>query len=280
MRKTRAFWLIITAFLYCVMMGCASQNSKQTQPLPTSSQSPKAPAQADADADESLTAEEEALFEDEEDEWDDDREAEELALVADPIEPFNRAMFYFNDKLYSWVLRPVALGYRKVTPEKARVGVRNFFLNLTTPIRFANCLLQGKGEAAATEFARLVTNSTVGLFGFVDVLNDHPEFHPRDREDLGQTFGTWGVGNGFYVVWPVFGASTLRDSVGRVGDTFLNPITYMDNTEAALAVRGYRRINDLTFRIEDIDAAKKAAFDPYEANRNFYIQLRQSKINK
>lgn len=284
MKITRTFGLIIAALLIWMLAGCAAQKSKPgTPPGPPSESAPQAAVDAQDGAGETLTAEEEALFGDDDawddEEWDDEDDTQDLALVADPIEPFNRAMFYFNDKLYSWVLRPVALGYRKVTPEKARIGVRNFFSNLTTPIRFANCLLQGKGEAAATEFSRLIVNSTVGLFGFVDVFKDNPDMHP-DPEDLGQTLGKWGVGDGFYIVWPILGSSTLRDTVGLAGDTFLNPITYMDNTEAALAIRGYDRINTISFRIEDIDAAKKAAFDPYEATRNFYIQLRQSKINK
>jgi len=274
MQKAGTFGLIITALLFCFFTGCASQNTKPDQTLaPPSESTSNAAGEAEDATDYLLTAEEEALFGDEEDEWEDEQDTPELALVADPIEPFNRAMFYFNDKLYTWVLRPVALGYRKVTPEKARIGVSNFFSNLLTPVRFANCLLQGKGEKAATEFARLVTNSTVGLFGFVDVLKDHPELQQPDKEDLGQTLGTWGMGDGFYIVWPVLGSSTLRDTAGLAGDAFLNPVTYMDNTEAALAVRGFERVNTLTFRIEDIDAAKKAAFDPYEATRNFYIQF-------
>ena len=277
MHKTSTSGLIIAGLLFCVFIGCASQSAKKDRPLtPSSAPAQTASTESLSGSDKSLTAEEEELFEDE---WYEEDDTQDMALVTDPIEPFNRAMFYFNDKLYSWVLRPVAKGYRKVTPEVARIGVRNFFSNITTPIRFANCLLQGKGQAAAAEFSRLIVNSTVGLLGFVDVYENNPDMHP-DKEDLGQTFGKWGVGDGFYVVWPVIGPSTLRDTVGLAGDSFLNPISYMDSTEAALAVRGYERVNALTFRIEDIDAAKKAAFDPYEAARNFYIQLRHSKIDK
>ncbi len=281
MQSKPRFGLVVAALLFCALAGCASQNAKQNRPLTPPSATPStATGEVAEETDTQLTQEEEALFTDEEFDWDDEDDTQDLALVADPIEPFNRAMWHFNDKLYVWVLRPVALGYRKVTPERARIGVRNFFSNLTTPIRFVNCLLQGKGEAASTEFSRLVVNSTVGLLGFVDILKDHPQLHPPDREDFGQTLAKWGAGDGFYIVWPVIGSSTLRDTVGFAGDTFLNPVTYMDNTEAALAIKGFERVNALTFRIEDIDAAKKAAFDPYEATRNFYIQLRQSKINK
>lgn len=226
----------------------------------------------------SLTAEEEALFDDDEDEWESE-ESQEAILVTDPIEPFNRAMFTFNVKLYDWLLRPVALGYRKVAPQKVRVGVSNFFTNLTTPVRFTNCLLQGKGRAATAELSKFIFNSTFGVLGFGDLFKEYPEMYP-DSEDLGQTFGSYGLGDGFYIVWPVLGSSTLRDSVGMAGDVFLNPITYVDETEAGLAARGIDTVNALSFRIEDIDAARKAAFDPYQAARNFYIQTRRSKINK
>ena len=281
MQKTNKLGPVIAALFFCVFMGCASQNAKQGQPLiPASPSVSTTDAEAEMIADDSLTAEEEALFEDEEGEWDEEDDFQDLAMVSDPIEPFNRGMFYFNDKLYTWVMRPAALGYRKVTPENARIGVRNFFSNLTTPIRFVNCLLQGKGEKASTEFARLMVNSTIGLLGFVDIVKDHKGLQRPDPEDFGQTLGTWGIGDGFYIVWPFLGSSTVRDTVGRAGDYFLDPITYLDSTEAALAIRTFNRINTLTFRIEDIDAAKKAAFDPYEAARDFYIQLRQSRIKK
>ncbi|MGD9364459.1 MAG: VacJ family lipoprotein [Desulfobacteraceae bacterium] len=226
----------------------------------------------------SLTAEEEALFEDNTDEWETEND-QEIVLVADPFEPFNRAMFYFNDKLYVWVLRPISLGYRKVTPQIMRVGVSNFFTNLKTPIRFANCLLQGKGKAATAELSKFIFNSTFGVLGFGDLFKDYPEMYP-DAEDFGQTLGSYGIGDGFYIVWPVLGASTLRDTVGLAGDYALNPVTYVEDTQSRLAITTFDKVNKLSFRIEDIDAAKKAAFDPYEAHRNFYIQLRQSKISK
>jgi phospholipid-binding lipoprotein MlaA len=278
MQKTNPTeFFILAALIFCALTACASQSTQKVQspqsPAPSSQITSALPEDED---DESLTAEQEALFEDE---WFDEDDTDELTLIADPIEPFNRVMFSFNDKLYSWVLRPVTLGYRKVAPEPVRIGASNFFTNLATPIRFANCLLQGKGEAATVEVSKLIFNSTFGLLGFIDLFEDKPKMQP-DKEDFGQTLGKWGVGSGFYIVWPILGSSNLRDTVGIAGDAFLHPLTYLDNSEAALAIRGYERINRLSFRIEDIDAAKKAAFDPYEAARNFYIQLRQSKINK
>jgi phospholipid-binding lipoprotein MlaA len=272
--------VLFAAVLFCALTGCATQSAGKVQssqhPAPSSQDTSISPKNGN---DTGLTADEEALFKEDEDEWLDEDDTQKLALIADPIEPFNRAMFSFNDKLYTWVLRPVTLGYRKVAPEPVRLGVRNFFTNLATPIRFTNCLLQGKGKAATVEATKLIFNSTFGLLGFIDIFEDRPEMQP-DKEDFGQTLGRWGVGSGFYIVWPILGSSDLRDTVGLAGDTVLDPLTYVDNTKVALSLRGYERINRLSFHIEDIDAAKKAAFDPYEATRNFYIQLRQSKIKK
>lgn len=245
------------------------------EPSPASSEME---AESTNDADGSLTAEEEALFEDDTEEWETESD-QEIVLVADPFEPFNRTMFYFNDKLYVWVLRPVSLGYRKVTPQKMRVGISNFFTNLKTPIRFANCLLQGKGKAATVELSKFIFNSTFGVLGFGDLFKDFPEMYP-DAEDFGQTLGSYGIGDGFYIVWPVLGASTLRDTVGLGGDYALNPVSYVEDFPSRLAIITVDKVNRLSFRIEDIDAAKKAAFDPYEANRNFYVQSRKLKIGK
>jgi phospholipid-binding lipoprotein MlaA len=210
-----------------------------------------------------------------------------LQMVADPISGFNRAMFVFNDKLYFWVLKPVASGYRVVVPTPARTGIKNFFYNLLTPVRLVNCLLQAKFKAAGGELGRFTINTTVGMLGFLDPAADYPELNPPS-EDLGQTLGRYSVGDGFYIVWPLFGPSTLRDSVGAVGDWALNPFTFMqlvnldggaltsDTTNVAMF--GVRIVNDTSFRIGDYESLKNAALDPYEAFRDAYIQNRRSKI--
>ena len=216
-----------------------------------------------------------------EDDWDPltEDESTQTLSMPDPLETFNRAMFHVNDKLYFWVLKPVARGYRAVMPQTARTGVQNFFNNLLAPLRLVNCILQGKGRAAEAELAKFLYNSTVGVLGFGNPAQKYPALNP-DAEDLGQTLGSYGIGNGFYIIWPVLGSSTLRDSVGLVGDAFLNPINYVDPVEASYAITGYRTINNLSFRIGDYESLKKAALDPYEAMRNAYFQLRQSKIKK
>ena len=202
---------------------------------------------------------------------------EDKVQVADPLAFWNRPMFHFNDKFYFWVLKPVARGYRALVPSTVRIGVKNFFTNLTTPIRLVNCILQWKWQAANAEFARFMLNSTVGVLGFGNPAKKYPKLNPSD-EDLGQTLGVYGIGNGFYVVLPFLGPSTLRDSVGLVGDLFLNPTSYVEPTEAAIGIYGYKIVNDTSFKIGDYESLKKAAINPYEALRDAYIQHRTSKV--
>jgi phospholipid-binding lipoprotein MlaA len=210
----------------------------------------------------------------------DDEFEEDKVEVADPLSPWNRAMFHFNDKLYFWALKPLAKGYKAVTPDFFRTGVKNFFRNITTPIRLVNCILQGKGNAAAVEFSRFFINTTEGVLGFGSPADKYPELIPRDEEDLGQTLAKYGLGNGFYIVWPVLGPSTLRDSIGRAGDFFLDPVSYVEPAEAALGARGLNMVNNISFSIGDYESLKEAAIDPYTALRNVYLQLRKKKIKE
>jgi phospholipid-binding lipoprotein MlaA len=209
----------------------------------------------------------------------DDEFEEDKVVVADPLSLWNRGMFHFNDKFYFWVLKPVAKAYRAAVPSTARIGVKNFFTNLTTPIRLVNCILQWKWQAANGEFARFLLNSTVGVLGFGNPAKKYPELNPS-KEDLGQTLGAYGIGNGFYVVWPFLGPCTLRDSVGLAGDLFLNPVFYVQPIEAAVGIASYEIVNDTSLKIGDYESLKKAAINPYDALRDAYIQHRKSKVKK
>jgi phospholipid-binding lipoprotein MlaA len=220
----------------------------------------------------------ENFIEDKLDEFDDEFE-EEKVEVSDPLEPWNRAMFHFNDKLYFWILKPIARGYKAVIPKPARVCVKNFFHNLTTPIRLVNSLLQGKVGAAGAEFGRFVFNSTVGILGFGNPARHYPILNPVD-EDLGQTLGNYGLGNGPYIVWPILGPSTLRDSIGLAGDWFLNPVSYVEPTEASLGIKGYEIVNETSLRIGEYESIKKASLEPYVAIRDGYIQYRTKKVEE
>jgi phospholipid-binding lipoprotein MlaA len=260
--------------------GCASQSAKKNdEPAQQLAPPPnETPLQLSAPQETTLTEEEEALFDDDLDDWDDE-DTEDIASVADPIEWFNRGMFHFNDKLYFWLLKPVATGYRAIAPQKMRIGVDNFFTNLAAPVRLVNNILQGKTETAEAELAKFLYNSTIGLLGFLNPAKEYPKLNP-DPEDFGQTLGRYGIGNGFYIVWPILGPSTLRDTVGFAGDFFLSPKYYVNPAELSLAISVYDRVNATSLRIGDYEALKNAALDPYEALRNGYIQLRESRIKK
>jgi phospholipid-binding lipoprotein MlaA len=199
--------------------------------------------------------------------------------VADPIAPFNRAMYHFNDKFYFWVLKPVTKGYKYVVPAPLRLSVKNFFDNLIMPVRLVNCVLQGKFHSAGTEVTRFVINSTAGMLGFADPADNYPQLKTKD-EDLGQTLGAYGIGNGFYIVWPLVGPSTLRDTVGLAGDQFLNPVAYVRPAEAAFGITAYKRVNTTSFHIGDYESLKESAIDPYSAIRDAYIQSRAKKVRE
>lgn len=217
---------------------------------------------------------------DDSDSFDDDEyEDEDEISVPDPLSLWNKGMFHFNDKFYFWILKPVTKTYKVVVPELARIGVSNFFTNLTTPIRLANCILQGKWQSAHAEIDRFLLNSIFGILGFGNPAKRYPRLKPSE-EDLGQTLGVYGIGEGVYIVWPFLGPSTLRDSVGLLGDSFINPLSYVEPVEAAVGIYGYRIVNDTSFRLGDYESLKEAAIDPYEALRDAYIQHRKSKVEE
>ncbi len=215
-----------------------------------------------------------------EDDFFEDEFEEDQVRVADPLSPLNKAMFHFNDKLYFWLLKPITRGYKAVTPEFFRTGVKNFFRNITTPIRIVNCLFQGKTDSAGVEFSRFFTNTIIGVLGFGSPADKYPELTSPSEEDLGQTLAVYGLSNGIYIVWPVFGPSTLRDSIGMAGDWFLNPVNYIEPVEMSYAVWGFDRINQTSFRIGEYEALKEASIDPYVAVRDIYLQYREKKIKE
>jgi phospholipid-binding lipoprotein MlaA len=197
--------------------------------------------------------------------------------IPDPIEPVNRAFFQVNDKLYFWILKPVAKGYKAVLPEDARLGVRNFYSNLTAPVRLANCLLQVKFKCVGNETVRFLLNSTLGLAGFLDPAKKELKIE-KTEADFGQTLGIWGLGPAFYINWPLLGPSNLRDTFGFIGDFFLDPRTYLFNKPIFAILRPIEIINDTSLSIGQYEELRKAALDPYIAVREAYTQYRQGRI--
>lgn len=225
---------------------------------------------------ESSAAEDEEFEEDE----DFEDEEEEVQLVADPLYSFNRQMWEFNDGLYFVLLKPVARGYGAVVPQEIRMSIKNMFYNIRFPVRFINCLLQGKGLKAIEEFSSFFLNTTVGFVGMVNVASIYENLDPSP-EDFGQTFAVWGSGEGFYIMWPFLGPSTARDSVGLIGDTVTDPIfwmTYKSPFWVPIAIRAGEVVNKTSLTIGDYEALKQAALDPYVAIRNAFIQNRNKLI--
>lgn len=201
-------------------------------------------------------------------------------IIPDPLEGWNRAMFKFNDVFIEYAARPAYTGYAYVTPSFMRTGIKNFFHNVAFPVRFVNNILQGRGRAAGVEMSRFVLNSTAGLGGLIDVAGHHKPVVPVEDEDMGQTFGVWGLGEGFYIVWPLLGPSTVRDSFGMGGDYFLSPLSYIHPWELGLGVRAVNVFNDLDDVLDLYDDLKRAAIEPYSSVRDAYVQYRRAKVNK
>jgi len=215
------------------------------------------------------------------DEYDDDDEygdEKDVVLIPDPFIELNTGIYHFNDKMYFWLLKPVARGYGFIIPEELRLAIRNVFYNVRFPVRFINCLLQGKGRKAGAEFGQFFINTTVGFLGLANVAANYPKLQPS-REDLGQTFAVWGFDNGAYLTLPFLGPASLRDGLGRLGDTFFDPIWWVPvDIWPSVALRAGEAVNDVSLRIGEYEALKEAAIDPYVMLRNAYVQNRNKLI--
>ena len=195
--------------------------------------------------------------------------------VADPIEPFNRAVFTLNDKVYIWVLEPVATGYSKVLPADIRSCIGNFFYNLGEPVRSVNCLLQGRVRDSGLVLGRFVINSIGGVFGLADPAANEFKIAPV-YANLGETLAVWGLGDGFYLVVPLIGSSTLRDFTGTVVDG-MAMATYSpwnDDLLTSATAQGTNTVNRTSLRLGEYEDLKAMSFDPYVAFRNGYFQMR------
>ena len=191
----------------------------------------------------------------------------------DPWEPFNRAVTRFNDDFDAGIYRPVARGYKKVTPEFVDRGVTNFFGNQLDLMSALNNLLQLKLDQAASDLGRVAINSTVGLLGFIDVASDLEL--PTHREDFGQTLGYWGVPTGPYLVWPVLGPKNVRDSFGLVADWYSTPIAYLPSQEWRIGLAVLYGVDTRADLLGASDVLQQAALDPYSFTRDAYLQKRR-----
>jgi phospholipid-binding lipoprotein MlaA len=199
-----------------------------------------------------------------------------IANPADPLEGFNRAMFGFNDTVDTVILKPTAQVYQAVLPSMVRTGVNNFFYNLGEPWVAVNAVLQGKGVAAAETMVRFGLNTFIGLGGLIDVASDLNL--DRRNEDFGQTLGYWGVASGPYLVLPLFGPSTLRDSLGFVLDYQADPVTQQSNLAARDTLSAVRLVDFRASVLRAGNVLEGAALDKYSFVRDVYLQRRQSLV--
>lgn len=201
-------------------------------------------------------------------------------LAGDPLEPFNRGVFEFNRIVDGLVLKPASQLYDLTVPDPAKRGVSNFLDNLRSPIVFLNHLLQGERERAGVALGRFMINSTLGVFGLFDFAT-LVGVEPRDEADFGQTLGRWGVGDGAYLVLPLFGPSTFRDAGGLLVDGFiLDPSLYLVDSQAQWTRRGVGAV-DTRYRygplLDDLEAG---SLDFYVAARSAYLQNRAGLIRR
>jgi phospholipid-binding lipoprotein MlaA len=202
--------------------------------------------------------------------------------VHDPLEPVNRALFRFNRGLDIVLFDPITKGYRLLVPAPARRSIERAFVNLNSPVVFANLVMQGRGRDAAIAVGRFVANTTLGVAGLFDYANDVIGWHRTDA-DFGQTLGVYGVTSGPYLVLPVFGPSTLRDACGSAADLAMNPLTYWFaplQLQWTLLFGGSQGLSHYEANADALDALRDASVDFYAALRSAYTQSREGAVKE
>jgi phospholipid-binding lipoprotein MlaA len=195
---------------------------------------------------------------------------------ADPLEPINRGIYKFNDTLDKAVLKPVARGYQTAMPAVIKAMIANFFSNLDDVDATANDLLQFKLKQGFSDGMRFVVNSTLGVFGLIDVASQGDL--KKHQQDFGLTLGKWGIGNGPYLVLPILGPSTLRDTAGLYGDGFASPLYQMSNMRARNQSYMLRGLSHRAAFLNQESVLDEAMIDPYQFIRESYLLHRKSLI--
>ena len=194
--------------------------------------------------------------------------------ISDPFEDLNRDIFIFNEKLDETLLKPAAIAYRKVTPQFARSGATNFFNNLEEIDTTINQVLQGEIKYAFNDAGRFVINTTIGLFGLIDVASKMGL--ERHEEDFGQTLGVWGFNSGPYIMIPFLGPSNPRDLLSRPISSFLSGTFAMEDDDVKITLVG---IDALETRERLLDAETLIIGDKYIFVKDAYVQSREYEIN-
>ena len=194
----------------------------------------------------------------------------------DPWENWNRKVFAFNEGLDQKILKPVATGYAKVVPQFVRQGVDNFFSNAADAWSAVNNVLQGKAEPAFTDVVRFTTNTVFGFFGILDIASEFGLEH--HYEDFGQTLGRWGFGAGAYIVWPLIGPSTVRETIALPLDRSASPALYLSDGRYQFGVVGLQIINTRAKLLGASQVIDDIALDKYTFVRDAYLQRRRSLV--
>ncbi len=196
----------------------------------------------------------------------------------DPFEGFNRAIFAFNEAADKAVIKPVAQAYQAVLPGPVNASITNFFSNINDVVVLVNSLLQFKLHDAAMNSSRIVFNTTFGVLGLFDVAS-HMEL-PKQRKDFGQTLGYWGFSEGYFIVLPLLGPSTVRDTFGLVGNFYVNPITWAtDSSTVQWSLWGLDLIDRRADVLRIERAFAGAQIDPYSFQRSAYLQRRRGLLD-
>lgn len=195
----------------------------------------------------------------------------------DPIEGLNRAVFAFNDGLDTVLIRPAAQGYDAVLPTPVRTGITNFFGNIADVFIGVNNLLQGKPAQALSDLGRVMINSTVGILGIFDVASEAGL--EKHEEDFGQTLGRWGMGDGAYVVLPMFGPRTVRDTAGLALDMAVDPVANVDHVASRNSLSALRLIDARAELLPADKVIAEAALDKYAYVRDGYLQRRRNLVH-
>jgi phospholipid-binding lipoprotein MlaA len=303
---------VLFLFILLLFFGCSQGLVKQEKydfggnaQIESKAETDEIPSQATPENNVAASDGDEDEFADNGEEFDEDEEGfddfeiefggDEIAEVFDPFSGYNRSMTGINDKLYFYVLKPAAKGYRWIIPEFARRGINNFFKNLYYPVRFVNNVLQLKLKNAGEETLRFAANSTIGVLGLWDPakvwfgLEAHPE-------DFGQTLGYWGVGPGPHIVLPVLGPSNLRDTLALAPSwIYLDPVNNLsvvddwvdldsiediEKAEIKAGILVFEEVNHTSLHIGEYENIKKDALDFYPFMRDLYEQNRQKEIEE
>ncbi|MBL9176919.1 MAG: VacJ family lipoprotein [Verrucomicrobiaceae bacterium] len=206
------------------------------------------------------------------------------AEISDPLEPVNRGVFWVNDQLYTFVFKPIAKGYQLIFPKPVRKGIDNAFENVKYPVRFVNCALQGKFKRAGQETGKFFVNTIGGVGGIFQPAEKIPSLAHVPAEDTAQTLASWGIGHGPYIVLPLLGPSSVRDTVGLAGDYAANPVNwpylYWNTGDWNIVPPASNTLRSMPGQFETYDAATKEAVDPYLSARSTYVQNRAEEARK